>query len=88
MTAAQEFFNGADKLQKTPITGAVIAELVELTQRANLYAESRRDGMKSAAERHGIKLSSLTKAINAIAKDKQQETRDELQGTLDLLGGE
>lgn len=88
MNAATEFFRDAESVQHTEISIAQWAEGVECYQRAKLMTEAVSDLVKAFAEQTGKSASQIRKVIKARADCKESEMRDELQGTLELLGGE
>lgn len=88
MTAANEFFRDAEQVQKTPISESQWAEGVECYQRAKIMTDAVSDLVKAFAEQTGKSSAQIRKVIKARADSKESEMRDELQGTLELLGGE
>ena len=87
MTAAQEMFHAADAIQHKPIRDDQWAEGVECYQRAKLMTDAVSDLVKAFAEQTGKSAAQIRKVIKARADSKESEMRDELQGTLELLGG-
>ncbi len=87
MTAAQEMFHAADKIQHKPLTDAQWSDAVECYQRAKLMTDAVSDLVKAFAEQTGKSAAQIRKVIKARADSKESEMRDELQGTLELLGG-
>ena len=87
MNAATEFFKGADAIQKRPITEAQWADSVEYYQRVKVQTEALNDLIKALAEQAGVTGAQVRKVIKARADSRESEMRDELQGTLELLGG-
>ena len=87
MTAAQEMFQAADKIQHKPMTDAQWSDAVECYQRAKLMTDAVNDLIKAFATQSGKKAASIRKVLVARAGCKESEMRDELQGTLELLGG-
>ena len=87
MTAAQEMFQAADKIQHKPLTDAQWSDAVECYQRAKLMTDAVSDLVKAFAEQTGKSAAQIRKVIKARADSKESEMRDELQGTLELLGG-
>lgn len=88
MTAAQEMFHAADKIQHKPLTDDQWSDAVECYQRAKLMTDAVSDLVKAFAEQTGKTAAQVRKVIKARADSKESEMRDELQGTLELLGGE
>lgn len=86
--AAQQFFAGADKIQHKPLTDAQWADSVEYYQRVKVQTDALNDLIKALAEQTGKTAAQIRKVIKARADSRESEMRDELQGTLDLLGGE
>lgn len=84
----REFFTEADKIQHRPIRDDQWAEAVECYQRAKLMTDAVSDLVKAFAEQTGKTAAQVRKVIKARADSKESEMRDELQGTLELLGGE
>ena len=83
-----EFFRDADKIQHKPLTDAQWSDTVECYQRAKLMTDAVSDLVKAFAEQTGKTAAQVRKVIKARADSKESEMRDELQGTLELLGGE
>jgi hypothetical protein len=83
-----EFFRDADKIQHKPLTDAQWSDAVECYQRAKLMTDAVSDLVKAFAEQTGKTTTQIRKVIKARADCKESEMRDELQGTLELLGGE
>jgi len=86
--SASEFFCQAAAIQHRPITDAQWSDAVECYQRAKLMTESVSDLVKAFAKQTGKSGAQIRKALKARADCKESEARDELQGTLELLGGE
>lgn len=87
-TAAKEMFQQADKIQHKPLTDAQWTDAVECYQRARVMTDGVNDLVKAFAEQTGKSAAQIRKVIKARADSKESEMRDELQGTLELLGGE
>lgn len=87
MDAATEYLKGADAIQHRPLSDDQWSDAVETYQRAKLYAEAVTDFVKAFAEQTGKSAAQIRKVIKARAESKESEMRDELQGTLELLGG-
>lgn len=87
MSNMREFFDAADKIQHKPIRDDQWAEGVECYQRAKLMTDAVSDLVKAFAEQTGKSAAQIRKVIKARADSKESEMRDELQGTLELLGG-
>jgi len=87
MNSATEFFRDADKVQHKPMTDAQWSDAVECYQRAKLMTDADNDLIKAFATQSGKKAASIRKVLVARAGCKESEMRDELQGTLELLGG-
>lgn len=85
--AANEFFRDAEKVQKTPISESQWAEGVECYQRAKLMTEAVGDLIDAWSKQTGKSKAQIRKVLKARADSKESEMRDELQGTLELLGG-
>ena len=88
MDAATEYLRGADKIQHKPLTEAQWVDSVEFYQRAKSQTEALNDLIKSHAEQTGKTAAQIRKVLKARADCREDEMRDELQGTLELLGGE
>lgn len=86
--AARALFDGADKIQHRPLSEAQWVDAVECYQRAKVMTDSVSDLVKAFAEQTGKSSAQIRKVIKARADSKEEEMRDELQGTLELLGGE
>lgn len=86
--AAQQMFHEADKIQHRPIRDDQWAEAVECYQRAKLMTDAVSDLVKAFAEQTGKTAAQVRKVIKARADSKESEMRDELQVTLEPLGGE
>lgn len=87
MTAAQEMFQAADKIQHKPIRDDQWSDAVECYQRAKLMTDAVSDMVKAFAEQTGKSAAQIRFAIKARADSKESEARDDLQGRLELLGG-
>ena len=87
MNDMREFFAEADKIQHRPLSDAQWAEAVECYQRAKIMTDAVSDLVKAFAEQTGKSSAQIRKVIKARADSKESEMRDELQGTLELLGG-
>ena len=87
MNTATEFFRDAEQVQHKPISESQWAEGVECYQRAKLMTDAVTDLVKAFATQSGKKAASIRKVLVARAGCKESEMRDELQGTLELLGG-
>ena len=87
MNTATEFFRDADQVQHKPISESQWSDAVECYQRAKLMTDAVNDLVKAFAEQTGKKSASIRKVLVARAGCKESEMRDELQGTLELLGG-
>ena len=87
MTAAQEMFQVADKIQHKPLTDAQWSDAVECYQRAKVMTDAVNDLVKAFAEQTGKSAAQIRFAIKARADSKESEARDDLQGRLELLGG-
>ena len=87
MNAENEFFRDAEKVQHKPLTDAQWSDAVECYQRAKLMTDAVSDLVKAFAEQTGKSAAQIRKVIKARADSKESEMRDELQGTLELLGG-
>ena len=88
MDAAEEFFKDADKIQHKPLTESQWTDSVEFYQRAKSQTDALNELIKAHAEQTGKTTAQIRKVIKARADSKESEMRDELQGTLELLGGE
>lgn len=88
MEAATEFFKSADKIQRKPLTEAQWVDSVEFYQRAKSQTDALNDLIKAHAEQTGKTAAQIRKVLKARADCREDEMRDELQGTLELLGGE
>lgn len=95
MDAAEEFFKGAEQIQHKPLTDRhkpltdrQWVDAVECYQQAKAKTDAVNDLIKAFAERAGKTSSQIRKVIKARADSKESEVRYELQGTLELLGGE
>lgn len=88
MDAAAEFFKGAEQIQHKPLTERQWVDAVECYQQAKVKTDAVNDLIKAFAEQTGKTSSQIRKVIKARADSKESEMRDELQGTLELLGGE
>ena len=88
MDAATEYLKGADKIQRKPLTEAQWVDSVEFYQRAKSQTEALNDLIKSHAEQTGKTAAQIRKVLKARADGREDEMRDEVQGTLELLGGE
>ena len=88
MDAAAEFFKDADKIQHRPLTERQWVDAVECYQQAKVKTDAVNDLIKAFAEQTGKTSSQIRKVIKARADSKESEMRDELHGTLELLGGE
>lgn len=87
MNTVSEFFRDAEQVQHKPISESQWAEGVECYQRAKLMTDAVTDLVKAFATQSGKKAASIRKVLVARAGCKESEMRDELQGTLELLGG-
>ena len=87
MNTVSEFFRDAEQVQLKPISESQWAEGVECYQRAKLMTDAVTDLVKAFATQSGKKAASIRKVLVARAGCKESEMRDELQGTLELLGG-
>ena len=87
MTAAQEMFSAADKIQHKPISESQWAGGVECYQRAKLMTDVVSDLVKAFAEQTGKTTTAIRSVLKAKADSKESEMRDDLQGRLELLGG-
>lgn len=85
--AAQQMFRDADKVQHKPLRDDQWAEGVECYQRAKVMTDAVSDLVKAFAEQTGKKADAIRRVLKARANSKESEMRDELQGTLELLGG-
>lgn len=88
MTAAQEMFSAADKIQHKPLTDAQWSDAVKCYQRAKLMTDAVSDLVKAFAEQTGKTATAIRSVLKAKADSKESEMRDDLQGRLELLGGE
>lgn len=86
--AARALFDAADKIQHRPLSEAQWVDSVEFYQRAKSQTDAFSDLVKAFAEQTGKSTAQIRKVIKARADSKENEMRDELQGTLELLGGE
>ena len=84
---ANEMFRAADKIQHKPLRDDQWADAVEFYQRAKSQTDALNDLIKAFAEQTGKPSASIRKVLKARADSKESEMRDELQGTLELLGG-
>lgn len=87
MTAAKEMFQAADKIQHKPLTDAQWSDAVECYQRAKLMTDAVGDLIDAWSKQTGKSKAQIRKVLKARADSKESEMRDELQGTLELLGG-
>lgn len=87
MNAASEFFKDAEQVQHKPLSDAQWAEGVECYQRAKLMTEAVGDLIDAWSKQTGKSKAQIRKVLKARADSKESEMRDELQGTLELLGG-
>lgn len=88
MDAAKEMFREADAIQHTEISIAQWADGVEAYQRSKLMADAVSDLVDAWSKQSGKSKAQIRKVLKARADSKESEMRDELQGTLELLGGE
>ena len=88
MSNAAEFFRDAEQVQKTPISESQWAEDVECYQRAKVMTDAVNDLVKAFAEQTGKTTTAIRSVLKAKADSKESEMRDDLQGRLELLGGE
>lgn len=85
MDAATNFFEGADKIHRRPITEAQMRDAVEALQRLELYRDAYSDLIASLAAQSGDSPSSIRQVVKARAEGSEKDLIDKLQGTLDLL---
>ncbi|MFO1351887.1 MAG: hypothetical protein U1F68_14935 [Gammaproteobacteria bacterium] len=86
------FHGTADALKATArriggqlIPEATLQELERCYQEAADYADAYRDAIKAQAEKYKLDAKVLRRVVQARAKNKVDELRDEVQLTLDLL---
>ena len=87
MTAAQEMFSSADKIQHKPIRDDQWSDAVKCYQRAKLMTDAVRALVRAFPEQTGKSAAQIRFAIKARADSKESEARDDLHGRLELLGG-
>jgi hypothetical protein len=64
----------------------VVDELVQVRTVARDYAQSYSDAIKQQAERFGIPVGALKRYVAAVADDKLDDARDEVDALEKLLG--
>lgn len=81
--AAETYFKGAAELQPRPISDAQWSDAVEAYQRAKLMKDAVDDLVKAFAQQSGNTSAQIRFALKARADSKEDEARDDLQGSVD-----